>query len=306
MQLRYNDTITAQRIDGGSFSKQNSSRVVIYRYYDFTPDSHTNTLLEKADQLNAQVNTLKNINSSLWETILLKLKIDWTYNSNSIEGSTLSLGDTHFFLTEGLTIEGKPFRDFLNAKNHMEAIEYLYDIIADERAISEGVIKELNALILSGINYTQAQDSIGNPTKKRATPGEYKSQPNHALLPNGNIHRYVEPIQVQPQMQELVEWINTISQEIHPIVVASITHYNLVRIHAFDDGNGRGARILTNLMLIKHHYFPVVIRREKKRKYLQTLQKADRGDIAPFIEYVSRELTETLERVLVDLDVVLS
>jgi len=99
------------------------------RYYDFTPDSHTSTLLEKADQLNVHVSTLKNINSSLWETILLKLKIDWTYNSNSIEGSTLSLGDTHFFLTEGLTIEGKPFRDFLDAKNHMEAIEYLYEIV---------------------------------------------------------------------------------------------------------------------------------------------------------------------------------
>ena len=273
------------------------------RYYDFTPDSHTSTLLEKADQLNVHVSTLKNINSSLWETILLKLKIDWTYNSNSIEGSTLSLGDTHFFLTEGLTIEGKPFRDFLDAKNHMEAIEYLYEIVANDRSISEGVIKELNALILSGINYTQAQDSSGNPTKKRATPGEYKSQPNHVLLPNGNIHRYVEPIQIQPQMQELVEWINTISQEMHPIVVASITHYNLVRIHAFDDGNGRGARILTNLILIKHHYFPVVIRREKKRKYLQALQEADRGDIAPFIEYVSTELIETLERVLADLDV---
>jgi len=272
------------------------------RYYDFKSDTHTNTLLEKADQLNTQINKLKNTDSSLWETILLKLKIDWTYNSNSIEGSTLSLGDTHFFLTEGLTIEGKPFRDFLDAKNHMEAIEYLYDIIADDRQISEGVIKELNALILSGINYTKAQDSSGNPIKKRATPGSYKAQPNHVLLPSGVIHQYVEPIQVQAQMQELVEWIEASSREIHPIIVATITHYNLVRIHAFDDGNGRGARIVTNLILIKNHYFPVVIRSEKKRRYLQALQEADGGDISPFVEYITTELIETLERVLVDLN----
>lgn len=240
------------------------------RYYNTKPNSSTTTLLERADKLNRQVKSLKDTNSSLWETILLKLKIDWTYNSNSIEGSTLSLGDTHFFLTEGLTIEGKPFRDFLDAKNHMEAIEYLHEIVADGRAISESVIKELNALI---------------------------------LLPNGEIHQYVEPIQVQPQMQELVEWIDRSTQKTNPIVVAAITHYNLVRIHAFDDGNGRGARILTNLILMKNHYFPVVIRSEKKRKYLETLHQADAGDISPFIEYVTEELIETLERVLVDLTI---
>lgn len=273
------------------------------RYYNTKPNSSTTTLLERADKLNRQVKSLKDTNSSLWETILLKLKIDWTYNSNSIEGSTLSLGDTHFFLTEGLTIEGKPFRDFLDAKNHMEAIEYLHEIVADGRAISESVIKELNALILSGINYTQAQDSSGKPIQKRATPGEYKTQPNHVLLPNGEIHQYVEPIQVQPQMQELVEWIDRSTQKTNPIVVAAITHYNLVRIHAFDDGNGRGARILTNLILMKNHYFPVVIRSEKKRKYLETLHQADAGDISPFIEYVTEELIETLERVLVDLTI---
>ncbi len=274
-----------------------------HTYYTSSPNSSTITLLGKADQLNTQITVLKENSASLWETILLKLKIDWTYNSNSIEGSTLSLGDTHFFLTEGLTIEGKPFRDFLDAKNHMEAIEYLYDIISDKREISEGVIKELNALILSGVNFTQAQDSSGNPIKKRATPGVYKTQPNHVLLPSGKIHQYVEPIQVQAQMQELVEWIDASAKKIHPIVVASITHYNLVRIHAFDDGNGRGARILTNLILMKNHYFPVVIRSEKKREYLETLQRADSGDISPFIEYVTRELVETLERVLVDLDI---
>jgi len=260
------------------------------------------TLFQKADTLKTQIDKQKNKNSNLWATILQKLKVDWTYNSNSIEGSTLSRGDTHFFLTEGLTVEGKPFKDFLDAKNHLEAIDYLYEIVSSQRNISEGLVKELNALILSGITYTKAQDSEGNSVRKKATAGEYKKQPNHVLLPSGEIHRYVEPIHVQAEMQELVEWIESSKETLHPILVASIVHYNLVRIHAFDDGNGRGARILMNLILMNRGFFPAVVKAEKKRKYLSALHEADTGDIVPFITFVASELIETLEGVVGDLN----
>ncbi|PHS56109.1 MAG: hypothetical protein COB17_00155 [Sulfurimonas sp.] len=207
------------------------------------------SLFQITDNLNNRINEIKDNNAELWHTILQKLKINWTYNSNSIEGSTLSRGDTHFFLT----VEGKPFKDFLDAKNHIEAIDYLYEIIEDKRDISEALVKELNALILLNVKSTPAQDKDGNLIQKKARPWEYKIQPNHVLLPNGDIHQYVEPIQVQPQMQELINWIT--ENKLHPILVASIAHYNLVRIHAFDDGNGRGARIL-----MKYNFFPAVIR----------------------------------------------
>ena len=92
--------------------------------------------------------------------------------------------------------------------------------------------------------------------------------------------------------QELVEWITENENRLHPILVASIIHYNLVRVHAFDDGNGRGARILMNLFLMKHIFFPAVIRTERKRKYLSALQKADRGNIYPFIKFMASELIE--------------
>ena len=271
-------------------------------YYHTQPNTELLSLFEKADALNQKINAIKNDNSDLWQVILQKLKVEWTYNSNSIEGSTLSRGDTHFFLTEGLTVEGKPFKDFLDAKNHLEAIDYLYDIVANRREVSEGLIKELNALILSDVSFTKAQDKEGNPIRKKATPGEYKKQPNHVLLPNGKIHQYVDPIQVQPQMQELVEWIDQSSQTHHPILIASIVHYNLVRIHAFDDGNGRGARILMNLILMKKSFFPAVVRTERKRKYLNVLYQADEGDISPFIEFMAMALIETMEGVLVDLN----
>ncbi len=271
------------------------------KYYNLKENLELKNLFQTIDNLNMKITEIKNTNPELWQTILQKLKIDWTYNSNSIEGSTLSRGDTHFFLTEGLTVEGKPFKDFLDAKNHLEAIEYLYEIISNKRDISESLIKELNYLILSGVNYTKAQDNYGNIVRKKTNPGEYKKHPNHVLLPNGNIHKYVEPIYVQEQMEELVTWINENDKKLHPVLIASIVHYNLVRIHAFDDGNGRGGRILMNLILMKNDFFPAVIKTERKRKYLDTLHKADDGDIYPFIKFIASELIETLESAISDL-----
>ena len=273
------------------------------KYYNLENDFELDSLFQITNSLNSRINEIKDNNPELWHTILQKLKVDWTYNSNSIEGSTLSRGDTHFFLTEGLTVEGKPFKDFLDARNHLEAIDYLYEIIDNQRDISEGLIKELNYLILSGVKDTKAQDQNGKIVRKKANPGNYKTQPNHVLLPNGDIHQYVEPIQVAPQMEELVSWINENDKKLHPILIASIVHYNLVRIHAFDDGNGRGARILMNLILMKNDFFPAVVKTETKRKYLDALHKADNGDIYPFIKFMASELIETQENVINDLEV---
>lgn len=269
--------------------------------YDVNMDSALNSFFEKADSLNNHIKSLKNKDIKLWDTVRTKLKIDWTYHSNSIEGSTLTRGETHFFLTEGLTVEGRPFKDFVDTKNHAAAIDWLQDIIHDQREISEGLIKEINALLLFGVDSTQAVNSFGQKIQKKATPGHYKTQPNHVLLPNGDIHHYVDPVHVQIQMQALVEWINTHGDKLHPLALASIFHYHLVRIHAFDDGNGRGARILMNLILMKKGYFPAVIKTEKKRTYLETLHKADQGNINPFIVFIASELIETLEMVLNDL-----
>ena len=273
----------------------------LHGLYDEKLDSQMASFFAISDALNKQIDTLKENDPELWKTLLQKLKIDWTYNSNSIEGSTLTRAETHFFLTEGLTVEGKPFKDYVDTKNHANAIDWLSDIVSDKREITEGLIKELNALLLDNIDYTPARTPLGQDVHKKATPGLYKSQPNHVLLPDGDIHYYVEPIQVQAQMQELVEWLKQNMDKLHPIALASILHYNLVRIHAFDDGNGRGARILMNLVLIKKGFFPAVIKTERKRKYLDAIHQADKGDINPFIQFVASELIETQEKVLNDL-----
>ena len=260
-------------------------------------------LFTLATALNDNINSLKENDDSLWSIIAKKLRVDWTYHSNSIEGSTLTLGETMFFISEGLTVEGKPFKDFLDAKNHVEAIDYLYELISNKRDMTEYVIKEINALLLAGVTYTVAQNSQGEKVKKKLTPGEYKKQPNHVLQPDGTIHWYVDPMNVKDQMEELVNWINTPFNGLHPLLIAAVAHYNLVRIHAFDDGNGRGARLFMNLILLKKGYFPVVIRNEKKRTYLEALAEADKGNLMPFIYFISTELIATYERVIDDLTI---
>lgn len=262
-------------------------------------------LLAMADALKAQMEARKarlHPDSDLWGKILEKMRVDWTYHSNAIEGSTLSRGDTLFFLQEGLTVEGKPFKDFLDARNHAEAIDLLFDVVANARPISEGLIKEINALLLSGVSHTPAQSQSGQRVRKPVYAGQYKRLPNHVLQQDGSMHQYVIPEQVPAQMHTLVVWLNTPQLELHPVVIASTAHYNFVRIHPFDDGNGRGARILMNLILLKAGFFPAIIYREEKRKYLEALEAADAGDLAPFLIFITSQLIGTLQAVLEDLE----
>jgi Fic family protein len=255
-----------------------------------------------ADALRVRIDAKKNLDAALWETIVKRLRVDWTYNSNGIEGSTLTRGETHFFLSEGLTVEGKPLKDFMDAQNHAEAIDMLFDVVSSKQAITEGFIKEVNALILRGVEFTPARNASGQMMRKPATPGQYKKLANHVEQADGTVHTYVEPVHVVDEMQALVAWINQSMGGVHPIHVAAVAHYHLVRIHPFDDGNGRGARILMNLILMHKGYFPAVVRLETKRRYLEALSAADRGDLSPFIAYIADCVITTQESVLEVLD----
>lgn len=270
-------------------------------YYKFRSDFALEKLLEFSYQLKKEIELKKPIEGDLWKTIEEKLLIEWTYNSNAIEGSTLTQGETMFFLKNGLTVEGKPFKDFMDAKNHADAIEFLYDVVKNNRQISPSLIKEFNSFLLCGIKSLSAIDSNGNKIEKKTSPGEYKKLPNHVLQNDGTIHKYVEPIQVPLEMDILCNWINDNINNTHPIIIAAVAHYNIVRIHPFDDGNGRGARILMNLILISKRFPPAVIKNENRRKYIESLMAADRGDLNKFIEFIAETCIETQKSVLENL-----
>ena len=260
-------------------------------------------LLDVSQRQQAQIETEKINKPTLWETIRFKLTTDWTYNSNAIEGSAMTFGDTLFFLQEGLTVQGKPLKDHLDAQNHAEAVDILFEIVNQDRPISQRFIKEINALLLNGIKSTPAMTPDGRIVQKPATPGQYKKQPNHVLQPDRSLHLYVDPVQVENEMEHLIQWIAQYTDMLPAPFVAAIAHYNMVRIHPFDDGNGRGARILMNIILMKKGFIPAVIRNEQKQTYYQTLRLADNGNLIPFVQFVTQHLLKTQEDILHDLQI---
>ena len=155
--------------------------------------------------------------------------------------------------------------------------------------------------LLSGVKHTEAVNEHGHKVLKPAAPGAYKKLPNHVLRPDGTVHHYVEPIHVPTQMEALTNWIAQNIDTLHPIVTGALAHYNMVRIHPFDDGNGRGARILMNLVLIEKGFTPAIIQNEKRRQYIESLVSANNGDISPVISFVADSMIDTQNTILSNL-----
>lgn len=233
----------------------------------------------------------------IMEILDKKFKIDWTYNSNAIEGNTLSLQETAFFLQEGLTSKGKTLQEYLEAENHAHAIDFLNDIVSDSREITESFMKELHALLLKSIDYIW----VGPPSnriKKRIYPGKYKTQPNHVITVAGNIHHYTDPIRVPEEMERLTELMNQNPENDHPVKLAAKVHHKFVAIHPFDDGNGRVARLLMNLIVMRAGYPPIVIKNKTREEYYLALYEADQDDYETLFSLFYTEMKNSLEMML--------
>jgi Fic family protein len=247
------------------------------------------------DRLKNELDKFRPLSPELMDAIAKKFKIEWTYNSNALEGNTLTLQETSFFLQHGLTSKGKPLKDYLEAQNHAEAIDWIKEIVKNNRPITEGLIKEFHALLFKGIEHIWVGPQE-NRVKKNITPGKYKTEPNYVVNLEGEIHYYCDPIKVPEEMERLVEMIN--KSKYHPVELSARAHYGLVAIHPFNDGNGRVARLLMNLILIKNGFLPVIIKTDKKEDYYAALMKADRGNIYDFIQLVAEEEKNSLYMVL--------
>lgn len=255
-------------------------------------------ILKKIDQIRAQIDSLRPFNNDLQKTLQEQLRIEWTYNSNAIEGNSLTLGDTAFFLREGLTSEGKPLQDYLEAKNHAEAIDKLQDIISKKQPITEHLVKALHSILMKGADFSVAQGLGGRVIHKKIHVGEYKKQPNHVLTLSGKIHKYTDPIHVHDEMESLLNWLKS-AKTLHPVERAAQFHYKFVLIHPFDDGNGRMSRLLMNLLLMQAGYYPCIIQNAHRRRYIQVLEQVDSvKDVSLLTTFVAQELLSTEEKVL--------
>lgn len=207
-----------------------------------------------------------------------KLLIEWTYNSNAIEGNTLTLLETKVVL-EGITVGGKTLREHLETVNHREAILYVEDIVRDKEALTEWQIKNIHRLILKGIDDKNA--------------GSYRDK---KVIITGAEHKPPEPVLIRDEMESFIQWYNTKGQILHPVERAAMVHIIFVGIHPFVDGNGRTARLLLNLELMKSGYPPVIIRNENRLRYYSALDKVHTtNNNEDFIEIVTEEVNNTLD-----------
>ncbi|MCU0447745.1 MAG: Fic family protein [Microscillaceae bacterium] len=259
-----------------------------------------NSLIDKINTLKKEIDLLRPISPELEQRIMQKFRLDWNYHSNAIEGNTLTYGETKTFILYGLTAKGKPFKDHLDIKGHNEAILWLDDIIKKNRPITETFIRELNKLLLGEPEYKSAKTPEGQPTQRLITPGQYKTTPNHVLTATGEMFYFATPEETPAKMNDLVDWLRLMNddKDIPSVVTAALLHYKFIRIHPFDDGNGRTARILMNLILMSKGYLPVIIKsqpKEKKDEYYTALRIADGGDENTFVSFIAQQLVYSME-----------
>jgi Fic family protein len=189
------------------------------------------------------------------------LSIEWTYNSNSIEGNTLSLRETQMVLQEGITIKGKSLREHFEAHNHDKAIDYLYRIVNDDYVLRSIDILSLHSLVLRSIE----EDFAG-----RIRNGGVRISGANFVPPDAN--------KISDFLDELIDFVNTNPLQLNDIELAAIFHHKLVWIHPFFDGNGRTVRLAMNLLLMRIGFPPAIILKNDRKKYYEALNKAHNGN----------------------------
>ncbi len=251
-------------------------------------------ILQQVDQLKAEIDALRPIDEAQERQIMQKFRLEWTYHSNAIEGNSLTFGETKAFLLHGITAAGRPFRDYVEMRGHHQAIDALLAIIRQQEPLTESTVRELHKIILVEPYDMPAQTASGQRVTRRITPGNYKTMPNHVQTSTGEMHYYASPEETPARMAELLAWYRQTDE--HPLKVAATFHYKFVKIHPFDDGNGRLARLLMNLILMQDGFPPAIIRIDAKENYFFALEKADADDdLELFINFVGNSLLKSLE-----------
>ncbi len=248
-------------------------------------DERLNQLLQECDTLKARLSDLRPLPTEAMQKIEEALAIEYTYESNRIEGNTLTLQETELVVNSGVTISGKSMREHLEAINHAEAIDYIKDFAKGELDISERAIKEIHAIVLHGID--------------RKNAGCYRSVP---VMISGSRHIPPQPYLIGKAMEDFIHNFHRMeSESYHPVLIAAYLHDELVRIHPFIDGNGRTSRLLMNLYLLRNGYTLVALKGTDNDKiaYYNSLENSHVNNCPnPFQELVANAEIVSLKRYL--------
>lgn len=232
-----------------------------------------------------------------------KMRLEFNYNTNHIEGNTLSYIETKALLLKDLLpTTNKTLQEVEEIKGHDVAFEMIKTWAKEPKhKICEKDIKELNKLLLVKPYYKDALTPDGQKGRRQIQVGQYKEHPNSVLIDNGEKFEYASPLETPIKMAELIKWLRQEEAKDEPqlpIILASELHYRFVRIHPFDDGNGRISRLLVNYILLKNNLPPIVIKSADKKAYLNALRLADAGNHLAFYEYMAEQLAWSLQKAI--------
>jgi len=234
----------------------------------------------EVDNLKKELDNKRPIPKETLKSLKESIDLEWTYNSNGIEGNTLTLRETQVVL-EGITVGGKTITEHLEAINHEKAILYLDDLVKDKQPITEWNIKNIHQLILKEIDNENA--------------GRYRKE---NVTIKGATHIPPDFVKIPELMEKLILNYETWNKY-HPIIRSALLHGELVKIHPFIDGNGRTSRLIMNLDLMNYGYNPVIIKKENRLEYYEVLDKAHTtGDYTDFIKLVTKLEIEILKKYL--------
>ena len=237
-------------------------------------------LLAKIDAYKEKIDQFRPMQEPLLSQIRAYYRIGLTWTSNALEGSSLTESETKVVLEDGLTVAGKPLREYYEAVGHANAYDAMFGLIDRSKPVTEAAIRELHRLFYHQIDEAQA--------------GKYREQ---RVFITGS--RFTPPSaeKVAGAMGEFVRWMVENESAHHPVVFAAQAHMRFVFIHPFVDGNGRVARLLMNLCLLRGGYTLAIVPPVLRVEYIQLLEKAHTGDAA-FVEFIAQRELETQKDIL--------
>lgn len=240
-----------------------------------------------------------------------KFMLEFNYNSNHIEGNTLTYGQTELLLLFGKVVNEASMKDLEEMKAHNVCLKMIQEEAADAHMpLTETFIRQLHHTLLREDYTLYRQLPDGATTSYVIHAGIYKTRPNSVITVTGERFEYASPEETPALMTDLVEWYNAEEQKgaLSPIELATVLHYRYIRIHPFEDGNGRIARLLVNYILTRHHYPMIVVKSHDKDRYLTALNRCDvqvgstpsmgahaeLEQLKPFVDYMTQCLEAAL------------
>ena len=282
------DKFLAKLIEQHTHQREFNLDCLIERYFSMSSLSK----FEQIDRLKGWLDSFRPLSPIIVEELKKLYDVQFTYNSNAIEGNTLTQSETELVLSKGITVGGKTLIEHLEVIGHKDAIDYVESLSQQKQALGEWEIKQIHNLILRKIAPEEA--------------GRYRQLDVKAA---GTNYLYPAHYLISQLMQDFINWLNSdAAKNLHPVEYATVAHYRFVSIHPFRDGNGRTGRLLMNLLLLRGGYPIVIISNQQRNDYINAIAYGQNNsdDVNRLINLVNdaakSSLIETLRLVVTAAD----